>query len=62
MVGIRSAPATKPERRRRRSLPLASLILLAVIVLGCLGCELFIPKDPSYMDLFNYTHAPSSEF
>ena len=62
MVGIRSAPATKPERRRRRSLPLASLILLAVIVLGCLGCELFIPKDPSYMDLFHYTQAPNSEF
>ena len=62
MVGLRSAPAAKPEHRRRRSLPLASLILLAVIVLGCLGCELFIPKDPAYMDLFHYTQAPNSEF
>ena len=62
MVGIRSAPAAKPERRKRHSLPLVSLIVLAVIVLGCLCCELFIPKDPAYMDLFNYTQAPNSEF
>ena len=62
LVGVRSAPAVHSERRRRRSLPLPSLILLSAIVLGCLLCELFIPKDTSYMDLFNYTHAPSSEF
>ena len=62
LVGVRSAPAVHSQRRRRRSLPLPSLILLSAIVLGCLGCELFIPKDPSYMDLFNYTHTPSSEF
>ena len=62
MVGIRSAPATQVERRKRRNLPLPSAILLAVIVLGCLCCELFIPKDPAYMDLFNYTQAPNSEF
>ena len=62
LVGVRSDPAVHSQRRRRRSMPLPSLILLSAIVLGCLLCELFIPKDPSYMDLFNYTHAPSSEF
>ena len=42
--------------------PVVSMAVLAVIMLGCLGCELFIPKDPAYMDLFHAAEAPSAEF
>ena len=38
------------------------MALLAVIVLGCLGCELFIPKNPVYMDLFHASEAPNGDF
>ena len=61
-VGVRSAPTVHPEQKRHCRLPLLSLILLTLIVLGCVFCELFIPKDPAYMDLFHYTQAPNSEF
>lgn len=36
--------------------------MLSVIVLGCLCCEIFMPKDPAYMDLFHASQAPGSEF
>ena len=42
--------------------PVVSMAVLAVIMLGCLGCELFIPKDPAYMDLFHAAEAPGPEF
>ena len=38
------------------------MVTLAAIVLGCLGCELFIPKDPAYMDLFRPSEAPGPAF
>ena len=38
------------------------MIVLGIIVLGCLLCELFIPKDPTYMDLFNAGVAPNAAF
>ena len=65
-VGIRPDLAQPPVfQRRRRTLkgkPIASVILLGVILLGCLCCEAFIPKDPTYMDLLNYSAAPNGEF
>ena len=38
------------------------MIVVGIIVLGCLFCELFIPKDPTYMDLFHVSVAPNAEF
>ncbi len=62
-VGIRPAPAPEPRRAKWwRGKPLFSMALLALIALGCLCCELFMPKDPAYMDLFHYSVAPCREF
>ena len=62
-VGIQPVPA--PRLRRRpwyQGKPIASGLVLAAILLGCLFCGLFIPKDPAYMDLSNITRAPGGEF
>ncbi|MDE7219389.1 MAG: ABC transporter permease [Oscillospiraceae bacterium] len=63
LVGPRT-PVLPPSRRKKwyEGKPLLSMALLAVILLGCLGCELFMPKDPVYMDLFHAVQAPDSEF
>jgi len=37
-------------------------VLLALIMLMCLFCGVVSPKDPSYMDLYNYNSPPSAEF
>ena len=42
--------------------PIISAVLLGVIILGCLGCRFIMTKDPTYMDLANYSHAPNSDF
>ncbi len=42
--------------------PVAALSVLALLVLGCLFCRMFIPKDPSYMDLQNCSVPPGKEF
>jgi len=63
VVGMRPLPA--PQQKREpwyAGKPLLSLAVLTVIVLGCLFCELFIPRDPAYMDLFHYSQAPNREF
>lgn len=62
-VGIRemkTAQEMKPKWYEGK--PLASMIILGLIVAGCLCCELFIPKDPTYMDLYHYNIAPNREF
>lgn len=62
-VGIR--PVTAPKTRKAKwyeGKPVVSMVILAIIVLGCLGCDLFIPKDPTYMDLYNVNVAPNREF
>ena len=43
-------------------MPVASCIILLVIVLGCVFADVICKKDPSYLDLMNYTKAPSAEF
>ena len=51
-VGVRPIP---PPRLKTRpwyeGRPVLSCAILAVILLGCLFCGAFIPKDPAYMDL-----------
>ena len=38
------------------------MAVLVMIILGCSGCELFIPRDPAYMDLFHASEAPGAAF
>ncbi len=63
-VGIRPPSHTPVPKRRRwyQGKPVVSILLLAGIVLGCLFCDVFLPKDPTYMDLFHYDEAPGREF
>ena len=55
-----AAPAIK--RGYDKSFPLVSVILLTAIVLCCLGAEVLMTKDPTYMDLANCSVAPNREF
>ncbi|MCQ2496259.1 MAG: ABC transporter permease [Lachnospiraceae bacterium] len=48
--------------KKKNRLPIASLVILGLIVLGCLMADMISVKDPSYLDLANYTKAPSKEF
>ncbi len=62
-VGIQSIPEPRLKQQKwYKGKPVISIILLSVIILGCLFCELFIPKDPTYMDLYHANMAPNSEF
>lgn len=62
-VGIQSIPEPRLKQQKwYKGKPVISIILLSVIILGCLFCELFIPKDPTYMDLYHANTAPNSEF
>ena len=62
-VGIRE---TKTPQEKRKSWhegkPLFAMILLGMVVVGCVFCEGFIPKNPTYMDLYHGNLAPSKEF
>ena len=63
VVGRR--PAAVPEVRKRpwyRGKPLFSAGLLLLIVLGCLGYQVLMTHDPTYMDLQNCSVAPCREF
>lgn len=63
LVGIR--PVEKPVIRKAawyRGKPWFSVVVLGLIVLGCLFCNVFIPKDPTYMDLYHANTAPNGEF
>ena len=63
MVGIRTEqPAPAKKVRRMQDFPWISVILLGIIVLCCLVAEVFMTKDPSYLDLKNYNVAPNGEF
>lgn len=62
-VGVRPAPeAAARTRKWYEGKPVLSMALLSVIILGCLLCGFFIPKDPTYMDLYNASRAPCGEF
>ena len=45
----------------KKKFPWLSLFILTIIVIGCLTCDLFMTKHPSYMDLENYNTAPNRE-
>lgn len=64
IVGIRpeKAAALPYKEKWYRRWPVFSMAVLSLIVLSCLLCDLFIPKDPAYMDLLNYSLAPNGEF
>ena len=64
LVGIRPQPVVLPPKKAKwyQGRPILSMVLLAVIVLGCLVCELVMTKDPTYMDLQNSAVAPCAEF
>lgn len=63
-VGIRPAKERLAAAKRRwyQEKPVVSMAVLGILVLGCLCSELLMTKDPAYMDLVNYTHAPDQEF
>lgn len=62
-VGIRPEPTVVAKKAKNRErLPLVSLLLLAAIVVCCLGAEVLMTKDPTYLDLENCNVAPNAEF
>ena len=66
IVGVKPELAEQqvPEKENRwyDTIPWLSVIILILIVGGCLFCNRIMTKDPSYMDLKNYTVAPCKEF
>ena len=64
IAGIRrtAQEETLPRQNKNRDRPFLSMVVLAVIVCGCLACELIMTKDPTYLDLQNYNIMPGREF
>lgn len=63
-VGIRQAENV-PEKIKQKwykGKPIVSALILGLILSGCLCCKFIMTKDPCYMDLANYAHAPDREF
>lgn len=62
-VGIRPeiAPPAK-KQKRSRDFPWISVILFSVIMLCCLAAEVFMTKDPTFLDLKNHNVTPNREF
>ena len=52
----------KSKKKWYEGKPVVSAVILILIILGCLGAELIMTKDPTYMDLLNYNKAPNAEF
>lgn len=64
IVGARPLPEAVPTKNRHslRGKPVASAVILSLIVLGCLFCELIMTKAPAYLDLAHCSTAPCREF
>ncbi|MDO4298600.1 MAG: ABC transporter permease [Lachnospiraceae bacterium] len=64
IVGIRETDVQEKEKKKRwyQGKPIISVVLLGIILLGCVFCDLIMMKDPTYLDLVNYTKAPNREF
>ena len=63
LVGTRELPPREaPKRHRAEGFPWVSLAVLAVIVLGCLACDLLMTHDPTYLDLAHCSEAPNGTF
>lgn len=61
-VGIREEKASAAAAKPKRNLPIFSIAVLVLIILGCLFADVIATKDPAYLDLMNYTKAPNGEF
>ena len=61
-VGIREEKASSATPKAKRKLPVFSITVLVLIILGCLFADVIATKDPAYLDLMNYTKAPNGEF
>lgn len=57
-----SETAPPPQERPSRRSVFLPAALLGLILLGCLLCELFIPHDPTYMDLSSCGVPPCRKF
>ena len=66
IVGVKPELAEQQVQKKANrwydTIPWLSVIILILIVGGCLFCNRIMTKDPSYMDLKNYTIAPCKEF
>ena len=62
VAGIRTEQMHAAPPKRRRKFPFLPLTFLCLIVLGCAFAGLWTAKDPSYLDLANYSKAPDAEF
>ncbi len=64
IVGIRPMPQTgvRESKKRGRRGPAIAAATLALIVLGCLACDLIMTKDPAYLNLYGYSLPPCREF
>lgn len=63
LVGTRELPPREaPKRHRLDGFPWVSLAVLAVIILGCLACDLLMTHDPTYLDLAHCSEAPNGTF
>lgn len=47
--------------RKQQGRPVVSILLLLLIAAGCLTCNLFVDKDPSYLDLTHSNVAPNRD-
>ncbi len=52
----------KLRQMKKNDFPFFSTVLLFLIIIGCLFSELIMTKDPTYLDLANYSKAPCKEF
>ena len=54
LAGIRKTETviSKSKKKWYEGKPVVSAVILILIILGCLGAELIMTKDPAYMDLF----------
>lgn len=59
---VAAQPSVQAVQRKTLHIPYFSAAVLAVIVLGCLFCDLFIPCDPAYMDLYHANQAPCAAY
>lgn len=64
LVGIRPPPPPPPARLGKwyQGKPVFAAFLLGALILGCIGCPLFLSKAPAYMDLFHSSVPPCREF
>ncbi len=48
--------------KKHKGIPIVSIVLLLMVILGCVFAGLIMNHDPVYMDLANYNVPPGKEF